>query len=217
MNLYRIRFQDNQIPETSNALVHLEVWQKPELLYQLLHLVYKETIVDYALLIKQMLQYNRPIRAFLEFGCGTAPVTASFIEFFGIRRDIKAYFCDIQTIAFHYAAYRFWKIKTAVPFLLTPENDFKLSLHSPVDAIFCVTVFEHLNKPLETVREFFNLLSPGGLLLFDYIKTEGVGMDTHQGARERNDVLDFVENHFEIVHGELSKEKDTGLIIARKD
>lgn len=215
-NLYRVKFQDNQIPDTTDARVHLEAWQKPELLYQLLHLVYKETVVEYSHLLRQIFHHKRNIRSFLEFGCGTAPVTASFFEFFGEGRNIKAFYTDIQTIAFHYAAHRLARYRSAEPLLLLPENDFRLSLPSPVDAIICITVFEHLNKPLETAQNFYNLLSPDGLLAFDYIKNDGEGMDTAQGATERDAVLDFISSHFEVVSGEISKDASTGLIIARK-
>lgn len=216
-NLYRVRFQDNQVPDTNDASVHLTAWQRPEVLYQLLHLVYKETSVDYVTLIKQMFKYYPKMRTFLEFGCGTAPITASLFDFFGAKNGIKAYYSDIQTIAIHYATYRFARHKNAIPLMLVPENDFRLSLTGPVDAIACITVFEHLNKPLETARDFYSLLTPGGLLLFDYIKTDGEGMDTVQGARERETVLDFIAAHFELLQGDLSKTESTGLIIARKN
>lgn len=216
MNLYRVRFQENRVPDTVDASVHLEAWQRPELLYQLLHLVYKESVTDYAVLVHDMLTLNPHMRSFLEFGCGTAPITLSFLEFFGERRDIKSYFSDIQTVAFHYAAHRFAKHKNAIPLMLTPENDFRPSLVEPVDVITCITVFEHLNQPLFTVKEFHSMLSPGGLFFFDYIKTDGEGMDTIQGANERDAVLDFVAANFDILSGEPSKSRSTGLVIARK-
>ncbi|MEY2817109.1 MAG: hypothetical protein RL275_572 [Chloroflexota bacterium] len=215
-NLYRTRFQDNQIPDTNDANIHLEAWQRPELLYQLLHLVYKETIVDYVYLLKKMFKYKPKIRNFLEFGCGTAPITASLYEFFGMRKEIKIYFSDIQTIAFHYAAYRFVRYQNANPVTLKPENDFKLANLPPLDVITCITVFEHLNKPLDTVKDFYALLLPGGLFFFDYIKSEGEGMDTNHGTRERLAVLEFVASHFDILEGNLNENGNTGLVIARK-
>lgn len=215
MNLYRMRFQDNQIPETGDASVHLEAWQRPELLYQLMHLVYKETIVDYAHLIRKMYSYGRRIQNFLEFGCGIGPVTASLYQFFD-KQPEKIYFSDIQTIAFHYATHRFARYKNAEPLLLTPDNDFRLTISEPLDVITCLTVFEHLNKPFETVCSFYENLRPGGLLFFDYIKTDGECMDTVQGANERANVLDYVALNFDILEGDISKEKSTGLIIAKK-
>ncbi|HNE04242.1 MAG TPA: class I SAM-dependent methyltransferase [Anaerolineales bacterium] len=215
-NLYRIRFQDNQIPDTNDVNIHLEAWQRPELLYQLLHLIYKETIVDYANLIKKMFEYKPKLRNILEFGCGTAPVTASLYEFFEVRKEIKVYFSDIQTIAFHYAAYRFARYQNANPVILKPENEFKLANLPPLDVITCITVFEHLNKPLDTVKDFHALLLPGGLFFFDYIKSDGSGMDTNHGSQERLAVLKFVASHFDILEGDLNENDSTGLVIARK-
>jgi len=215
-NLYRVRFQDNQIPDTNEASMHLAAWQRPEVLYQLLHLVYKEVSVDYAPLIKEMFKYNPNMRTFLEFGCGTAPITASLFDLFGAGNRLKAYYSDIQTIAFHYAAYRFARYNNAKPLLLVPENDFSLPATEQFDAIACITVFEHLNRPLETAREFHSRLSTGGLLVFDYIKSEGDGMDTAHGVRERDAVLDFVAGHFDVLQGNLSKTDNIGLVIVRK-
>lgn len=216
MNFYRIRFQSNQIPDTNDANVHLAAWQRPELLYQLLHLVYKETIVDYVSIIKKIFQYKKRFGAILEFGCGTAPITASLYQFLGEKKGIKVYFSDIQTVAFHYAAYRFVGYSGAEAVMLSPENDFEIPISGNIDIITCLTVFEHLNKPLKTVRDFYSLLSPNGLLFFDYIKTEGEGLDTFQGAQERLAVLNFVREHFDILEGELSDDKSTDLIVARK-
>lgn len=215
-NLYRVRFQDNQIPDTIDASIHLAAWQRPEVLYQLMHLVYKETSFDYALLIRDMFKYNPNMRVFLEFGCGTAPLTASLFGFFSSKNKLKAYLSDIQTIAFHYAAYRFSRYKNAIPLLLVPETDFKLPNIEPLDAIVCLTVFEHLNKPLETTHDFYDSLKSGGLLVFDYLKSDGEGMDTAHGVRERDAVLDFVADHFDILSGSLAQREDIGLIIARK-
>lgn len=217
VNFYRVHFQDNRVPDTDDADTHLEAWQRPELLYQLLHLVYKETVVDKVYLLKKMFQYNPKVQSFLEFGCGTAPVTQSLYEFFGVKNDMKVYFSDIQTIAFHYADYRFRRYKNAKAVILEPENGFKLNdeLQS-LDVIMCLTVFEHLNKPLETAMDFHARLSPGGLLFFDYIKTEGDGMDTVHGSRERLAVLDFVSSHFDILEGDLDRNGSTGLVLARK-
>jgi len=53
--------------------------------------------------------------------------------------------------------------------------------------------------------------------VFDYKMTEGEGLDTHISAKERNSVLDFIEKKFNIIFGRISKEKDIGLTIVRKN
>jgi 2-polyprenyl-3-methyl-5-hydroxy-6-metoxy-1,4-benzoquinol methylase len=214
--LYRVKSQDNQVPDTNDPHIHLQAWQRPELLYQLLHLVFKESLVNQLGILHQLYQLKRDARCLLEFGCGTAPITASLFEFYRPREDLKVYFCDIQTLAFHYATYRFRRCSNVEPILLVPEDEFLLNLNEPVDAIFCMEVFEHLNKPFETVKIFHQILNPGGLLFFSYIKSKGEGLDTLHGVRERNDVLDYVSQHFEMLRGTISEDKSMGLTIAKK-
>jgi len=216
MNLYRVRFQSNQIPDTGDANIHLQSWQQPELLYQLFHLVYKESMRDQAELLRLMFRYKKKIRSFLEYGCGTAPVATSFFDFYKSSSRVNVYVADIQTIAFHYGAYKFRQHSNVIPVLLAPEDNFQIRLKRKVDAIFCITVFEHLNSPLETAQTFHRTLPPGGLLFFDYIKSDGEGMDTLQGTRERDRVLDFVEDNFEIVYGRIAKEQNMGLTIVKR-
>lgn len=79
-----------------------------------------------------------------------------------------------------------------------------------------MTVFEHLNKPLETIKIFNKTLNPGGLLFFDYIKSKGEGLDTHHAVKERDSVLNYVNKKFDIIYGRITKEKNMGLTILRK-
>lgn len=216
-NLYRTKFQYVQVPDTDKSDVHLKAYQRPEVIYQLLHLVCRESSInDYTLLrlINKKKRYK--IRKFLEFGCATAPFTTSFCEFFKIPKKIKIFISDIQTLAFHYGAYKFRNCSNIIPILLVPENDFLLILDESLDLIICNTVFEHLNKPFETIKIFYELLNKNGLLVFDYIKTSGEGLDTHHGIREREAVLDFINNHFQIIYGKISKQKSMGTTIAKK-
>lgn len=215
-NSYRIRFQNNQLPDKSNSSMHLQAWQKPELLYQLFHQVLKESLFNQLEILSLMKKYkNEPIKQVLELGCATAPITASLKEFFKTK-NIKIYISDIQTLAFHYAAHRFRHQKNITPLLLKPENDFMLTDDLKIDVIFCVTVFEHLNKPLAVIKRLHNILNRDGLLFFDYIKGDGGGLDSVQGVLERDDVLNFVGAKFELIHGCVSNKNSMGLTVVRK-
>lgn len=217
-NLYRVKFQNNQVPDTDDANVHFEAWQKPELIYQLLHLVCRQYISDQLRILKELkkLRLNISRASMLEFGCAIAPVTASLYEFFKVKPEFKIYIADIQTLAFHFAIYRFRHCSNVIPILLKPENDFLLCLDDTLDVIFCMAVFEHLNRPLDTVKTFHNRLKRGGVLFFDYIKGDGEGLDTRHGVRQRDDVLDFISENFDLVHGSISKQQSMGLTIVRK-
>jgi len=217
-NLYRVRFQSNQIPDTEDANVHFEAWQKPELIYQLLHLVCRQYTSDQLGTLGHLKKLDLDISraTILEFGCATAPVMTSLFEFFRMRPEAQVYISDIQTLAFHYAAYRFRECSNVTPVLLKPENDFALDIEVSFNLIFCMTVFEHLNQPLETMKMFYSKLQPGGYLFFDYIKGDGQGLDTLHGVRQRGDVLSYVKRNFNLVYGNLDEEESSGLTIVRK-
>lgn len=217
-NLYRVKFQDNQVPDTNDPELHIQAWQRPELLYQLMHLVCRESISDQLKILQQLNKLKRGITklTFLEFGCATAPITASLYEFWKPKPELKVYISDIQTLAFHYAAHRFRHCSNVIPLLLTPENDFLLQIDDTLDVVFCITVFEHLNKPMDTIKIFHDRLKPGGLLFLDYIKGDGQGLDTKQAVLTRDNVIDFVLKNFELVYGEVTKDKNVGLTIVRK-
>ncbi|MEO0564494.1 MAG: methyltransferase type 12, partial [Chloroflexota bacterium] len=78
------------------------------------------------------------------------------------------------------------------------------------------TVFEHLNAPMETIRRFHEYLNVGGVLIFDYILSEGTGLDTKAGLEQREDVLAFIEQHFDIVEGKIDYDRSMRLTVARK-
>ncbi len=216
-NVYRLKFQYNILPESDDPYLHLEAWQCPEVIYQLLFLVCKEIFANSFNILNILKKKKKKINSILEFGCGTAPITTSLFEFHRLSKNIKIFISDIQTIAFHYAAFKFRRCSNVISVLLEPENNFLLKLNEKVDVIFCLAVFEHLNKPIETINIFYKTLNKGGLLVFDYKMTEGEGLDTHISAKERNSVLDFIEKKFNIIFGRISKEKDIGLTIVRKN
>ena len=217
-NLYRLKFQHNQVPDTDDPYMHLSAWQRPEIMYQLLHLVCREAVSNQVYILKhlQWLKGNITNLTLLEFGCATAPVTASLYEFYKTKPGLKVYISDMQTLAFHYAAYRVRHCSNVIPLLLTPENNFRLEPNDDLDAIFCIAVFEHLNNPMDTIKVFYETLRHNGLLFFDYVKSDGVGMDSKHSKTQRNDVIDFINKNFELVHGNISKDKDMGFTIVKK-
>lgn len=216
-NLYRIRFQSNQVPDSECPFVHLEAWQRPEIIYSLFHQVLKESDSNQLSLVTQLRKHGSTgLKSFLEFGCATAPITTTLFEFSRSAANLRIFISDIQTLPFHYAAYKFQSCKNVTPIMLTPEEDFLLNVDINVDVIFCITVFEHLNKPLETVKTLHRVLKRNGLLFFDYVKSDARGLDTRQGLEERDKVLDYVESKFDILYGAIISDKSMGLTIAKR-
>lgn len=217
-NWYRVKFQDNLMPDTDDPSIHLEAWQKPELIFQLFHLVAKESIDRDSLFLLTLLKRYKNFKnlVILEYGCAIAPVIKKIIEFENRASQIDMYIADIQTIAFHYACYRFRNHLNITPILLTPENNFCLKSDKKFDVIFCMAVFEHLSRPLDTIEIFYQVLNNSGILFFDYIKSTGGGLDTKRGALQRNDVIDFINSNFVLLYGTLTKDNSMGLTIVSK-
>jgi len=198
--------------------VHFEAWQRPELIYQLLHLVCRQYNSDRLRILQHLKKLDLEVSraTILDFGCAIAPVITSLFEFFRIKPGARIYISDMQTLAFHYATYRFRECANVTPVLLKSENDFALDIDVSFEVIFCMAVFEHLNRPLETVKVFSKRLQPGGFLFFDYIKGDAEGLDTHHGVRRREDVLDYVQQNVDLVYGALDKKESASLTIVRK-
>jgi SAM-dependent methyltransferase len=215
-NLYRIRFQANEVPDTEDEAIHLMAWQQPEILYQLLHYVVKGGLQNQLHSVAQLRHLKRKPARIVEYGCSLAPIVSTMLEFYPLDNDLEIIICDIETVTFHYGAWRLRHCSNVRPIALKVEDGFQLQLNEPVDVIFCMTVFEHMNKPMETIQRFYDLLTPGGLLVFDYIKSDGHGLDTVQAVRERESVLRFIQESFELVQGTIDPNLSVSQTVVRK-
>lgn len=220
-NHYRIAFQGQTVAHDNDPQHHLEAWQAPATLYQLFHAVYKETVIDgidgSAWIMAQALKHlGHSPRRILEFGAAIGPLAKLFYSLYRPDPALQFYLADLQSLAFHYAGYRFRAYPQVIPHLLTPQEAFIPTLEGAFDLIFCMTVYEHLNQPLAVTQWFHEHLQQGGLLVFDYIKSHASGLDSQQGLNQREAVLDYIRQHFEVLAGRLDKSTNMGLTIARK-
>ena len=214
-NVYRMRFQSATVPDTADASIHLEAWQRPEVLSHLFHSVYKESLNHELRLHRPLRSLHRgPLRSVLEFGCGSAPITTTLCEFMPPRGETQVWISDIETIPFHFAAHKLAPFRNIHAVPLRPENSFRFPLAQKFDAIFCMTVLEHLQEPLATIEHLRSLLAPGGLLFFDYVKSDATGLDTRAGLEQRAAVLAFIREHFRVLRGTLDETCSIGLTIA---
>lgn len=209
---YRLRHQDNQVPNTDDDALHLAAWQQPELIYLIFQQVFVESLSQKIRIVAPLDRYVRHGRC-LDFGCGSGSITATDHMFFPGRRAWVL--ADLPTTAFHYAAWRFAGQESVVVRPLTPTDGFLVPT-GPFEAICCLTVFEHLPRPLITARQLASVLIPGGYLFFDYVLGSGTGLDTIQGVDERSAVIAFLREHFDVVSGKFSETRSMDLTILRK-
>ncbi|MCW5875099.1 MAG: class I SAM-dependent methyltransferase [Anaerolineales bacterium] len=217
-NLFRIKFQGSALPDTEDANIHLQAWQRPELLYSLFHLASKPSLPADVRIMQQAMRYvgrNHGL-AILEFGCATAPFVYATTRFLDSGKNTY-HLADLAMLPFHYGVWRLRSRSDIVPHTLQPENQFLPDFFDPMDLVLCSQVFEHLNKPLEIAKYFHQILKPGGVLVFDFMLTEGTGLDSKQAVEQHSEVLDFIQTHFEVLQGsQLQPGKSVDLCFARK-
>ena len=214
----RMRFGSLEVEDGVDPNGHLAAWQRPETAALLLHCVNKQIEVDCldTVTLIEKLAGSFHNLTMLEFGCSTAPVLDTIFDFYPMPASLKYFIADLEALPFHYGAYKYRQYANVIPLPLYPIDDFALHCPESCDVIFCHTVFEHLNKPLKTVQSFTETLKRGGVLSFDYIKSDGAGYDTVHGARERTMVLDYIADNYNIIVGQVNKEESIGLTFAQK-
>jgi SAM-dependent methyltransferase len=215
-NFYRLRQpppNPNTIETTSG---HLAAWQEQDFLYGLFDSVLKESFSSEYEYLRLLHSLKPGWSSLLEYGAGSAPITSSIVQHGCWRRGCSCMISDIPTLTFHYAAYKFRCCSNVEPVLLRSEDEFQFITDRQFDVVFCCQVFEHLNRPLDTVKRLTQALKPKGVLFFDYIKSEAKGLDSHQGLVERESVLDYISSAFHVEYGEIRKDQNVGLTAARK-
>lgn len=211
--VYRSRFQAVAVSQTQEEdAAFLTPWQRAATLYLLFSYVYKLAL--HPIYIWQIKNFIKRGNAVCEYGCGVAPVLGNLAHFYPDRR-LTLTGADIPTIMLHYARWRLQNFKNVTIQQIDPNDDAPLT--DQYNLITCLTVFEHLPRPLAIVKHLHDHLKPRGYFVFDYIKAAGTGLDTAGAVRERQQVLDFVRSNFAVVKGKIpDKNVNIKMVICRK-
>jgi len=193
--VYRQRLQ-SIAPDLGDDASHLASWRDARIVSYLFTHTYRQAL--------QPLHVHRYAR-FLprggrvaEYGCGTAPILFALARRYR-HLDLALVGADIPHLLFHYARWRFRDdpFVTMVP--IRTEAD--AALPGRYDVIFCLETLEHVPRPVAVLRHFLDVLEPGGLLIFDYIRSEGTGLDAPGALRDRDAALRLILESFEVVAG----------------
>ena len=136
-----------------------------------------------------------------EYGCGAAPIVTALARYYR-HRDLRLVGADIPHLLFHYARWKFRadRFVTMVP--IQPNDD--APLPGEYDTIFCLETFEHLPRPIAAAQHLHRALRSGGCLVFDYVRSDGTGLDTAAALRDRIPALEFILKRFDIVQGRVA-------------
>jgi SAM-dependent methyltransferase len=212
---YRKRQQYTSQLDWGDPAQHLANWQNPNQIYSTLHnvrVLATRPIVGLALW-KRVPKSAR----ILEYGCSLAPYYHCYRDFFS-HLDCKWTLADIPNFPIHYARY-LYSNDADVEFVIINANDFSNPLGEvgEFDVIILTTVFEHLDDPLFLSEYLLKRLKIGGLFVFDYIKSEGKGLDHPKALEMRQDCIRNIMAQTDIVSGKINNIKESiGLCIAQK-
>jgi 2-polyprenyl-3-methyl-5-hydroxy-6-metoxy-1,4-benzoquinol methylase len=212
---YRKRQQYTSQLEWNDPERHILNWQGPNQIYSTMHSV--RVIASKPIVSLPFLKRLRKGAFILEYGCSLAPYYYSYREFFS-HLDCNWVLADIPNFPFHYAKY-LYRNDLKVDFVTINAKDFlnPLGEMGGFDVIILTTVLEHLDNPLYISEYLLQRLKPNGLFCFDYIKSEGTGLDHPNALEQREDCLKSILERTQIIHGKIDDiNESVGLCIARK-
>lgn len=76
-------------------------------------------------------------------------------------------------------------------------------------------MLEHLDDPVFVTDYLTQRLQRGGYLVFDYVISEGKGLDTPQALKMRSECLSRILEQFDIVEGAVNVDQDVPVVVAR--
>jgi len=212
MCVYRQKFQDVEISNVASGDRILKTWQDPRIVYSLFHNQYKLALNP--LSVRPFINYIPNEGNVCEYGCGLAPIATSLCRFYP-HKNVRITCADIPTIMFHFTRWKFRNKKFIRTIEIDPGDDEPLD--DEFDTIFCLEVLEHLLRPVPIIKHLHSRIRPGGYLIFNYVKTEGKGLDTTNALRDRGQVLRYILDNFRTVEGQIRLDgSDGGTAVCKK-
>jgi 2-polyprenyl-3-methyl-5-hydroxy-6-metoxy-1,4-benzoquinol methylase len=89
-------------------------------------------------------------------------------------------------------------------------------LPNDFEVITIKTVLEHLTDPLHCIKYLTSILKKNGVLILDYVISEGKGLDTIESLNQRKEVIEFLNNNFLVLEGSLNYDKTINLAVLKK-
>ena len=215
--VYRQRIQDYPVEDADTPPVladeaHVKVWQDPRITYYLF--AYQHKLALQPLRAYRFVKYIPRRGSVCEYGCGAAPIATSLVKYYP-HLNLRITCADIPHMIFHYTRWKFRSCPFVRAVMIHPGND--APLDEEYDTIFCLEVFEHLPRPLPVLQHLEACLKPGGHLVFDYVRSEGKGLDTAAGLRDRLKVLRYVSDRFTVIEGAIPLDgSDVNTTVVRK-
>lgn len=211
---YRVRGQNLGKLEWNTPKEHMDNWKKDETFYSLFNLLYSNALYPF-----RNLSMLRPKFRVLEYGCSHAPYYRSWRKYYN-HIETSWVLADLKNITFLFSNYMYSSDYAIEKMILI--NEFNMAnplcnLEGEFDVIILTTVLEHVDSPVNVCKMLLGRLKKGGYFVFDYIKSDGLGLDSKQGLDERIEALQYILNTVKIVKGQIPDiDKSVGLCIGIK-
>jgi SAM-dependent methyltransferase len=215
--VYRQRLQTIHFEHIEDAALasddkHFEAWRDPRMVHHLFAHTYRLALSP--LRVHPFIPWVPRRGRVAEYGCGVAPALTALARHYR-HLDLQLVGADIPHLLFHFARWKFRDDRFVSMVPIAPDND--APLEGPFDTVFCLETLEHLPRPIPVLQHFHQVLKPGGHLVFDYIRSDGTGLDTAAALRDRIPALEFILRHFHIVNGAAPLDgSHVGACVARK-
>jgi len=205
-------FEHIEKPELASDDKHLEAWRDHRSVYYLFAYTYRQALSP--LRVHPFVPYVPRGGRIAEYGCGVAPILTALARRYR-HLDLRLVGADIPHLLFHYAR---WKFKNDRFVTMVPiESNDDAPLRGAYDSVFCLETLEHLPRPIPVLEHLHAVLRPGGHLIFDYVRSDGTGLDTATALRDRVPALQFVLDHFDVVRGRIATDgSDVPPTVVRK-
>jgi SAM-dependent methyltransferase len=211
---YRKRQQHTKELSWDSPDRHVANWQDPSELYSTF--AFTRNTVLRPIVGRALWRHLKKGSAVLEYGCSLAPYYNCYRNYFS-HLNCTWKLADIANFPFHYAKYRYRRDE-AVSFHTISADSFKdpLGNADTYDAIVVTTVLEHLDDPVFVSDYLLSRLKQNGLFIFDYVISEGKGLDTPLALKMRSQCLDLILSRIDVIHGTVDPANNVGLVIGRR-
>lgn len=208
---YRKKQQKPGRLDWGTAEQHIQNWQDPVHIFAVF--CYARLQAVSPIVPMHIWRFIPPAGHCLEYGCSLAPFYFTS-KTYGLLPQASWTLADIPSFAFHYGKYRY-RHDENITLLTIRDFENPLDGKGSYNTVILTTVLEHVDDPVFLVDYLFGKMKRGGILVFDYIKSDGSGLDTPSSLEKREECLKLIARETKLLSGSYTKEGHQPITVVR--